>query len=551
MLPLLLVLAFALASAPALAADPEGGPLPPVPGLLGGGPAPPPTIFHNPVMAGDFPDPSVIRIGGEYWAATTSLSKWAPMLPILHSRDLVNWQQVGSVFHRRPRWSQDHYWAPELVAYGGRFLLFYAAQRRSSRKLCIAVASAPQPIGPWRDHGPILCDPRHSQIDPTLAQGDRGRPYLVWKDDANTGGADSSIKAQPLTGDGLRVRGRPTTLVRANRAEEQGVVEAPEIVPHDGWLYLFYSGGDCCGLNADYFTAVARARRLLGPWHKSPGLPALDSGDTWRSPGHGAYVTTPDGRPFFLHHAYGAEGSTWVGRQDVLDPIEWTAGGWPQIGDTGTTSTVAVSPLGALDTHAEDAVTDSFAEPRLAPEWLWPLDSSTRIRVGPQGGSRLELTADRSRYPLRAVLAHRTPLASYEARAVLDRAALSPGALGGISAQQLPRYGMGLVVGRRGAFTWRRAVGRRLERVASVTLPPGGTATLGMTVMRGRRYSFALSLDGGTWQPVGHPIDARGVLSRVRSVRAALTAGGAPKARATFESFSLAPLAGASSPRLR
>src|SRR5687768_16432990 len=69
--------------------------------------------YTNPVVAGDYPDPSVIRVGNEYWATATS-SEWGPPFPILHSRDLVNWTTVGTAFTKRPAWSVGNYWAPEL-----------------------------------------------------------------------------------------------------------------------------------------------------------------------------------------------------------------------------------------------------------------------------------------------------------------------------------------------------------------------------------------------------------------------------------------------------
>src|SRR6185436_17849441 len=69
--------------------------------------------YTNPVLPGDYPDPSVVRVGGDYWATATT-SEWAPIFPILHSRDLVNWTQSGAVFDTPPSWSAGSYWAPEI-----------------------------------------------------------------------------------------------------------------------------------------------------------------------------------------------------------------------------------------------------------------------------------------------------------------------------------------------------------------------------------------------------------------------------------------------------
>ena len=108
--------------------------------------------YTNPVLAGNYPDPSVIRVGKDYWATSTS-SGWAPQFPILHSRDLVNWTVAGSVFQQRPAWSDGNYWAPEISHHRGRYLVYYVARKLDGGR-CVAVASARQPTGPYQDHGP-------------------------------------------------------------------------------------------------------------------------------------------------------------------------------------------------------------------------------------------------------------------------------------------------------------------------------------------------------------------------------------------------------------
>ncbi|HEX8189634.1 MAG TPA: family 43 glycosylhydrolase, partial [Pyrinomonadaceae bacterium] len=83
--------------------------------------------YTNPVAAGDFPDPSVIRVGRDYWASATT-SDWGPEYPLMHSRDLVNWEVVGAVFTKRPGWAVGSFWAPELAHDRGRFFAYYVAR---------------------------------------------------------------------------------------------------------------------------------------------------------------------------------------------------------------------------------------------------------------------------------------------------------------------------------------------------------------------------------------------------------------------------------------
>src|SRR6058998_1304555 len=80
--------------------------------------------YSNPVLAGDYPDPSIIRVGKDFWATSTS-SEWGPQFPVLHSRDLVNWKITGAVFPKRPAWAIGNFWAPEIAEDHGRYFVYY------------------------------------------------------------------------------------------------------------------------------------------------------------------------------------------------------------------------------------------------------------------------------------------------------------------------------------------------------------------------------------------------------------------------------------------
>src|SRR4051794_27784175 len=95
--------------------------------------------YRNPVIPGDYPDPSVIRVGKEFWATATS-SEWGPQFPLLRSTDLVNWEQAGNVFAHRPAWSAANFWAPEISVYKGKYFVYYVG-RKSGGPLAVAVAS--------------------------------------------------------------------------------------------------------------------------------------------------------------------------------------------------------------------------------------------------------------------------------------------------------------------------------------------------------------------------------------------------------------------------
>ncbi|MBA2761182.1 MAG: family 43 glycosylhydrolase, partial [Segetibacter sp.] len=137
------------------------------------------------VLPGDYPDPSVIRIGDTYWASATT-SNWFPAYPLLHSKDLVHWEQKGYVFSKLPDWADYYFWAPEISYENGKVYIYYAAHKKGGN-LCVGIASADKPEGPYKDHGPLICQEVGS-IDAFPMRDENGRLHLIWKEDANSVG---------------------------------------------------------------------------------------------------------------------------------------------------------------------------------------------------------------------------------------------------------------------------------------------------------------------------------------------------------------------------
>ena len=266
--------------------------------------------YSNPVMAGDFPDPTVIRVGGDYWATVTT-GGWAPHFSILNSADLVNWRVVGNVFQKAPDWVKGDFWAPEMIEDRGRFFVFYTARRDEGPKkrgtLCIAIASAPAPTGPYIDNGPLVCEigelKNVGSIDAFFARDEEGQPYLVWKADGNDAEPDQPtvIFAQRLSEDFRKLLGKRKEILRNTERWEKHVTEGSFIIRRGEWFYHFYSGNACCGRGCDYALGVARSRKLLGRWEKHPANPILAANEMWQCPGHGSIVKTPAGRDYLLY----------------------------------------------------------------------------------------------------------------------------------------------------------------------------------------------------------------------------------------------------------
>ena len=319
----------------------------------------------NPIIPGDHPDPTILRIGKTYWTTSTA-GGWAPEFALYRSEDLQHWTPVGAVFPETPAWATGDFWAPELYAGDGQVFVYYVA-RNQQGVLCVAAASARRPEGPYTDHGPLICQPDGS-IDPSVARDESERPFLIWKEDGNSKGQPTPIWAQPLTSDLLHLTGTMTRLIANEPAGwEGGVVEAPYMTRHAGRFYLFYAANACCGTECHYAEGVARSEHLLGPWQKDPDNPIIRPNGAWKCPGHGTAVETPSGEDYFLYHAYPAAGTVYVGRESVLDPITWNGAGWPVVnGGRGP---------GGMPTSTPGPMTfaDSFSHLPLDPEWKWPI----------------------------------------------------------------------------------------------------------------------------------------------------------------------------------
>ncbi|UFH56997.1 glycoside hydrolase family 43 protein [Spirosoma sp. KNUC1025] len=327
------------------------------------------TTYHNPVIAGDFADPSVIRVGDSYYAAGTS-SEWGPAYPIYTSKDLVNWGYIGPVFNELPSWTMGSYWAPELFYQNGTFYVYYTARRKSDKHSYIGVASTRDLRKGFTDHG-LLLEWTTEAIDAFVIE-DGGKLFITWKAYGLDKGKNIEILGAQLAPDGLKVIGKPFTLLTADRSGwESGGAEGQAIFKHGRYFYMTYSGNTCCGTGCNYQVGLARAEKLLGPWEKYVGNPVLVGDENWKCPGHGTVVTTPDNRFFYLHHAYSGVDFTFTGRQGVLSELVWNEKTqWPVFRYGANLPAQAESPAGSQQKKESELVID-FSKNTVDFPWVW------------------------------------------------------------------------------------------------------------------------------------------------------------------------------------
>ncbi|GHA70827.1 family 43 glycosylhydrolase [Pontibacter akesuensis] len=490
--------------------------------------------YTNPVLPGDYADPSVVRVGDDYWATATS-SEWAPLYPILHSKNLVDWETVGHVFpDKMPDWAEAHFWAPEIAYENGKYYIYYTAKKKGG-SLCVGVASATSATGPYTDHGPLVCQEVGS-IDGFEIRDKSGELYLVWKEDGNSRGLPTPIWAQRMNEERTALTGEKFEMFRNDPGTwEGGLVEGPAIVQRGDYFYTFYAGDKCCGRECTYGVGVARAKTLKGPWEKYDQNPIMKQSNTWKCPGHGTVVTDQSGRDYFLYHAYSTDGFVYPGRQGLLDEIKWGENGWPYFENNAPSATAQVAaPEAATATAAKNLdVKEEFEADKLANTWQWPVTQQPSYAFN-NGMLLLKASPDK----IGTVLGKRTLEEDYTATAALDKSALQGNTMAGLTAIGDNDNAVGIGVSNGEIIIWSMK-GGAMQTIAKTAAPKEETVQLQLTANNGDQMQFAWSTDGTTWNSLngGKAVDASYLPPWDRGVRVGLTAKGPTSAIAAFDWF--------------
>jgi len=309
-------------------------------------------------IRGDFPDPSVEKVGDTFYAAGTS-SNWAPALPIMKSKDLKNWQLAGSVFPDLTSWADYYYWAPELSYENGKVYAYYTAHKKGGN-LCVGVASADKPEGPFKDHGPLVCQEVGS-IDAFPIRDENNKLHLIWKEDGNSVGKPTPIWIQPMNEERTALTGEKKELFRNDSPWEANLVEGVSVIKNNGYYIAIYAAAGCCGSTCTYATGVARAKNLMGPWEKYDQNPILAEQGDWMCPGHGTAITV-NGNNYFMYHAYAKSSNKYTGREVLIRRFEFTDDNWIRFTNEYLSPTDDNLPYTAID---------QFDKKKLDLHWSW------------------------------------------------------------------------------------------------------------------------------------------------------------------------------------
>jgi len=439
--------------------------------------------FRNPVVPGDHADPTILKDGENYYMTFSSFLSY-PGAVIWHSRDLVNWSPVGAALTK----PIGNVWAMDLIKHQGRYYLYIPSLIDNGT--AIHVIHTDDIRGRWSEPIDLKLP---GCIDPGHVVGEDGKRYLF----VNGG------RRVQLTDDGLATVGglQPAAWepwqYPKDWVVEMFAPEGPKLFRRGEWFYLVSAVGGTAGPPTSHMVTLARSRSVHGPWEHCPHNPIVrtrSADEPWWSRGHASVVEGPAGDWWMVYHGY-ENGFRTLGRQALLEPIEWTRDGWFRA-KGGTLAAALPKPKGGRPSPAGIALSDDFSGPQLGLQWGFHAPGPAepdRLRFGPDGLLiRGKGTAMADCSPLACVVGDR----SYEASVELEILGDGHGGLGlfydqrghvgiGFSKTQMLTYGNGM------EHTWmRESIATRKVRLHLVN--------------REQVVSFRYSHDDGrTW--VQHP----------------------------------------------
>lgn len=321
--------------------------------------------YKNPILHADYSDPDAIRVGDDYYLVSSSFED-IPGLPILHSKDLVNWTLIGHALQRLPPYGHfshprhgEGVWAPAIRYHNGLFYIYYP-----DPDLGIYLVTAKDPAGPWTE--PVLVEGGKGLIDPCPLWDDDGSVYLVHAYAGSRAGIKSIIVVKRLNAIGDKT-------IEAGRLVYDGhdndpTIEGPKFYKHGGYYYILAPAG---GVSTGWQLAL-RSKNIYGPYERKV---VMDQGSTsTNGPHQGAWVTTRSGEDWFLH--FQDKGA--YGRVVHLEPMTWVHN-WPVIGidkdgDGKGEPVITFRKPNAGKTYAiqTPAESDEFNSNELGLQWQWP-----------------------------------------------------------------------------------------------------------------------------------------------------------------------------------
>ncbi|MFD4663082.1 glycoside hydrolase family 43 protein [Streptomyces halstedii] len=465
--------------------------------------------YRNPVLHADWSDPDVVTVGEDYYLTASSFGRF-PGLPLLHSRDLVNWTLAGHALDRLEP-ASDHVvprhdcgvWAPSIRHHAGRFWIFWGDPDHGVQQV-----NAERIEGPWT--APHLVKAGKGLIDACpLWDEETGEAYLVHAWAKSRSGIKNRLTGHRMSPDGRTLLDEGTTLIDADTLPGWFTLEGPKLHRHDGWFWILAPAG---GVETGWQGAF-RSRDFFGPYEERV---VLEQGRTdVNGPHQGAWVRTAAGEDWFLH--FQSKGA--YGRVVHLQPMRWdgsgpdgagSGGGWPVIGDAGEPVLVHRKPAAPEQPVTAPACDDDFPGGRYGTQWQWTADPRPEWTT-PHPGDGLRLTCVRTAYAhdlrvLPNILVQRLPAEEFTVEVDLALRGGVPGAAAGLAVLGDAFSWIGLEAGEDGApllvHRYAEGVAEHERDAAHPRAAPSGTARLRVEVTAGARCRFHADTGDG-FRPSG------------------------------------------------
>jgi beta-xylosidase len=477
--------------------------------------------YQNPVLNADYSDPDAVRVGDDFYLISSSFHA-TPGLPILHSKDLVNWTIIGHALGAQP--PLDHFsvprhgegvWAPAIRFHDGKFWIFYPDPDYG-----IYFTTAINPAGQWTP--PQLVKAGKGLIDPCPFWDDDGQLYLVHGWARSRAGIANLLTLNKLSADATKVLDAGTVIIDGNKIPDWTTLEGPKLYKRHGYYYVFAPSGGVTG----GYQAVFRATNIFGPYEHRI---VLDQGKTAvNGPHQGAWVDTPSGEDWFLH--FQDRGA--YGRVVHLEPMVWRDDDWPVIGDdpdhTGKGQPVLIHAkpnVGRTYPIAEPQTSDEFNDATLGLQWQWNANPKNNwvslsahpgflcLASVPAPATRNDGTpAKKNLYDAPNFLLQKFPATEFTVTTELQFAPAADGEFAGLAIFGYDYAMIGLRntgEGLRLVYVMNKGANRGAQEREVI----GGDAKSSMVYLRvtvndGARCQFAYSFDNQSFTPIGEPFQA-------------------------------------------
>ncbi len=323
--------------------------------------------YINPIIDADYSDPDVVRVGDDYYMTASSFCD-IPGLPVLHSKDLVNWTLIGHAITEMPEYAQsgkdpnhgNAVWAPAIRYHNGEFYIYYG-----DPDLGIFMTKTKNPAGPWEPL--VLVHKAKGIIDTCPFWDEDGRAYIGHGYAGSRAGVKSILGMIEMTPDGTKTIGQDKMIYDGHLENE--TIEGAKLYKRDGWYYIFSPAGGV----ATGWQEVLRSKNIWGPYEVRN---VMEQGSTdINGPHQGGWVDTPDGKEdWFVHF----QDKGPYGRVVHLQPMQWREDGWPVIGvdpdgdGRGEPVKKYRKPnVGKTYAAANPAESDEFDSVELGKQWQW------------------------------------------------------------------------------------------------------------------------------------------------------------------------------------